>query len=66
MFQNNNHSDFHKLGIQQQVSLDKHQEMIRNASRWNSIPQEAQHEETPVIIRRLQVAWSTVLNILTH
>lgn len=65
MYQNNNHSDFHKLGIQQQVSLDKHSEMIRNATRWNNLPQEQQVEEQPVVIRRLQLAWSTAMNLLT-
>ncbi len=66
MYQNNNHSDFHKLGMQQQVSLDIHREMIENARRWHNLPQEEQHEEKPVVMKQLRLAWTTVMNFLIH
>jgi hypothetical protein len=30
----NHHSDFHRLSPEQQVSLDKHQQMINSALMW--------------------------------
>jgi hypothetical protein len=63
MYPNNNH-DFHKLDIQQQVSLDKHQEMLRNALAWRQLPEAEGVEEKPIIVQRLQVAWTTLMHVL--
>ena len=36
MYDNNNHPDTHRLSTQQHISLEKHQQMIDNALRWQS------------------------------
>jgi hypothetical protein len=64
MFQNNNYSEFHKLSVQQQVSLDKHQEMINNATRWSTLPKAEERVEKQVVLKQLRLVWTTLMNFL--
>lgn len=66
MFEHNNYSDFHKLSIEQQVSLDKHQEMVTQALAWGQHPTETIQEDKPVVIKQLRLSWTTALSLLGH
>jgi hypothetical protein len=61
----NHHSDFHRLSPEQQVSLDKHQQMINSALMWQKHDRLAKARQEPRSMASLRSLIATVLNIFT-
>lgn len=57
------HDDIHRLSTQQQVSLDKHQQMIDSALRWRQYDHEAEARPEPTSSAKLHAIFATILNI---
>ena len=65
LYHDHNRSELDRLGIQHQVSLDKHQRMIRAALEWQRLSRLMGEEEPkPVVIRPLQLFCATLLALL--
>ena len=66
MYPNNQHSDSYRLSTQQHVSLDKHQQMIDDALRWQQLDHadETQQQLSPIAM--LRPIFATILNIFVR
>lgn len=67
MFQQDYHSDMHKLSTQQHVSLNKYRNMINSAHRWqqHSHSSHKAKKQPSAPISRFRVAFATILNIFS-
>ena len=66
MYQRNYHSDIHWLSTQQHVSLDKHQQMIDSALRWQEHLLQAKNKQETASITRLHPIFATLLHIFAR
>jgi len=65
MYQHNNHSAMTRLSPQQQVSLDKHQEMIDSALKWQQHSEVVESEPSPQLRTHVQRVFATLWTMLT-
>ena len=66
MYDHNSHAAFHRLSLEQQVRLEKHQEMIQNTLHWQQMSKQLHVEPQTKTSPRLVALLATLLNLLTH
>ena len=66
MYNHNNNADFNKLSIQQQVSLDRHQEMINNALKWREVSDETENHTQPKVVTQLRTVFASVMTLFVR
>jgi hypothetical protein len=66
MYQHNKNAQFNTLSTQQQVSLDRHQEMISDALRWQAISHEPQAKQEAQVVTQLRTVFASILTLFVR
>ncbi len=58
--------EFYRLSAQQQVGLEKHQRMVKDALQWQAQSQKSETEREFIPVRVLRPVFSALLSLLTR
>jgi hypothetical protein len=66
MYNNHNNAEIYRLSAQQQVSLDRHQQMINNALKWREVSYEAEARTQPKVVTQLRTVFASILTLFVR
>ena len=66
MYNNHNNAELYRLNTQQQVSLDRHQQMINNALKWRAVSDKTETHTQPKVVTQLRTVFASIMTLFVR